>query len=175
MLSDSSNKYNLDAARIVAFDSFFNPFRKKFNETKIAIVGSIRRKSPEVGDIDIVIASKNMEIVKWSHHKLSKTPPIIFPEPSRIVGELEKIPTQIFFCEESTWGPMLLMRTGPMDFNMKLASIAKRIGLHFSDKGLCKRNPNGSPGTRIDNNTEGDIINILLNCSWIPPEKRGIR
>jgi len=174
LLSNSETKYSLNRARITAFDCFFNPFKANFHNIKIAIVGSIRRKSPEVGDIDIIIASQEKEIINWSHNQLAEAPTLLFINTKRINGTLENIPTQVWFCKEEDWGPSLLMRTGPREFNVKLSIIAKRKGLHYSENGLCKRNPNGSPGERIDNNTESDIISIILNRNWIPPEERGI-
>ena len=84
----------------------------------------------------------------------------------------KKIPCQIWFCDNSEWGPMLLEVTGPRNFNQFLRNCAKRQGLYLSSKGLFIRNSDDTPGKRIDNNTEGHIIYTILGKAWIPPEMR---
>src|SRR3990172_2120866 len=123
--------------------SFFDEtFRKNL---KIVIAGSILRKKEFVHDIDIVVNSQEEKI---------------------------RIPTQIWFCVNEEWSPMLLEVTGPRNFNQFLRNCAKRQNMYLSSKGLFSRNIDQTPGTRIDNNTEGDIIWAILGKSWIKPEDR---
>jgi DNA polymerase/3'-5' exonuclease PolX len=131
------------------------------------IAGSILRKSPTPGDIDILCGTTN-EIVRERCSSLIGSKPYV----TKISGRFNDIPTQIWFCEPETWGPMLLEITGPRNFNQFLRVRAKKQGLFLSNQGLFVRKPDDTPGERIDNNTEGNIIWIILGRSWIPPAGR---
>lgn len=164
-ISDNQDKYPLSHARSIAFE-----IRNQFpleNGLKVVIAGSILRRKDFVHDIDIVINSTKKEIQEKAASILG-----VQPMPFKISGKYKEIPTQIWFCNENEWGPMLLEVTGPRNFNQFLRSCAKRNGLYLSSKGLFIRNSDDTPGKRIDNNTEGHIIYTILGKAWIPPELR---
>jgi len=154
--------------------SFFDEtFRKNL---KIVIAGSILRKKEFVHDIDIVVNSQEEKIRNFCASLIGS--PVML---SKISGKYEfieifqekiSIPTQIWFCVNEEWSPMLLEVTGPRNFNQFLRNCAKRQNMYLSSKGLFSRNIDQTPGTRIDNNTEGDIIWAILGKSWIKPEDR---
>ena len=156
--------YPLSQIRTIAFE-----LREKISEFyngKIVIAGSILRKKEFVHDIDIVINTENEEIRQQCANLLG-----CFPGLHKLSGKYKDIPTQIWFCIPEEWAPMLLEITGPKNFNQFLRSNAKRQGLYLSSNGLFVRE-NGTHGKRIDNNTEGNIIYIILGKAWIPPEFR---
>ena len=157
--------YPFSYAKSIAFE-----IREQFmplNGLKVVIAGSILRKKENVHDIDIVINSTEETIRNKAANILG-----IQPMLSKISGFYKKIPCQIWFCDNSEWGPMLLEVTGPRNFNQFLRNCAKRQGLYLSSKGLFIRNSDDTPGKRIDNNTEGHIIYTILGKAWIPPEMR---
>ena len=121
-----------------------------------------------IHDFDLVVGSTNLYIIKWCSKQINSND---FAFTSKIEGFLENIPTQIWFCDESEYGPHLLLKTGPLDFNRKLASIAKLRGLTLSEKGLFIGTPENKI-KRIDENTEANIIWLLLGCKWIHPKER---
>jgi DNA polymerase/3'-5' exonuclease PolX len=152
----------------IIYEQFFLQFKAKFPQIKINIVGSIRREKQIIHDFDLIIASKDNEIKEWCCEKIEQTYNFNL---DKFDGFFKKIPIQIWFCDETEYGPYLLMKTGPLYFNQKLASIAKRKGLTLSEKGLFIGTPDNK-GKRIDENTEASITWILLGCKWIHPKER---
>jgi len=157
--------YPFSYAKSIAFE-----IREQFmplNGLKVVIAGSILRKKEFVHDIDIVINSQEEKLRTYCAYLIHA--PVMY---QKISGIYKNIPCQIWFCNNEQWAPMLLEITGPRNFNQFLRNCAKRQGLYLSSKGLFTRNSDGTPGTRVDNNTEGNIIWTILGKAWIPPEKR---
>ena len=153
---------------------FFLRFKNQFPNIKCNIVGSIRREKQEIHDFDIIIASKEEKIKEWCYERINckRFSSPLFPYSfDMIQGELENIKTQIWFCVPEEYGPHLLLKTGPLTFNLTLASIAKNKGLTLSEHGLFRGTPENR-GERIDENTEANIIWLLLGCKWIHPKDR---
>src|SRR5437867_6570383 len=150
----------------IAYRKFFLTFKQKFPQTKCVIVGSIRRQKEFVHDIDILVVSKEQEIIDWCKTQLENCKGFMYLD-----GQLSGIDTQIWFCTEENYAPMLIIRTGPQEFSRKLASIAKKKGGTFSESGLFKGTPENR-GERLDSNSESNIIWLLLNRKWIHPRDR---
>lgn len=153
------------------------------NDFKCVIAGSILRKKPIVHDIDILINRTDEIIRTWCSAIIHAIPESGYIPFSKASGQYYDIPTQIWFCSEDEWAPHLLEVTGPKNFNQFIRNRAKKQGYLLSNKGLFLRIHNGtnacspdcqtdSPGNRIDNNTEGNIIWQVLGKRWIPPEMR---
>src|SRR5438094_742636 len=145
-----------ETALYTAFDNFFYPFKNWFPEVKCVIAGSIRREKPEVHDIDLLVVSKRNEVIDWCRKQLTDTVGYFY-----LSGKLNDIPCQVWFCDESNFGPALLKWTGPQSFNRRLCIIAKQMGGTLSELGLFKGTPDNR-GERIDNNSEADIIWKIL-------------
>jgi DNA polymerase/3'-5' exonuclease PolX len=139
---------------------------------KCVIAGSILRKKKTVHDIDILLGTIEEKPRAFSSEIINAISPSGFIPLSKASGDYNGIPTQIWFCEENEWAPHLLEVTGPMNFNQFIRNKAKQQNYFLSNKGLFLRNPNDTPGKRIDNNTEGNIIWLVLGKRWIPPEMR---
>lgn len=139
-----------------------NWLKTYFNECcdRIEIAGSIRRRKPDVGDIEIVYVSKT-EIVP--------DPEDLFGESSQPVidraikqleesGQLERrlnvngsaifgpknklmrltqcgIPVDLFSATEENWFNYLVCRTGPGDSNVRIAQLAKQLGYKWKPYG----------------------------------------
>src|SRR5438445_2805677 len=162
--------YKRNSVWPIIYDEFFLTFKEKWPNIKINICGSIRREIDIIHDFDVVIGSKNPEIIEWCCKRIYAE--LILPEfRTEIKGFLRGIPIQIWFCNPDEYGPHLLLKTGPQTFNRKLASIAKRLGLTLSEHGLFKGSPDNRQ-QRIDENTEANIIWIILGCKWIHPKDR---
>ena len=130
------------------------------------IAGSIRREKQFVHDIDIIVVSKEQKIIDWCKSILQNCEGFLY-----LSGQLKNIPTQIWFCKQENYGPMLLMRTGPQEFSRKIAIIAKRKGGTFSELGLFKGTPDNRI-ERLDSNSESSIIWLTLHRTWIHPKDR---
>ncbi len=127
---------------------------------KLMIVGSIRRNKPEVRDIDIVCIP------------ISK---IQLPYNSRIIRNGEKIiafihkgmQIDLYLSTEQTFETLVLIRTGSINHNKKLCTIAKEKGWKLKASGEGLIDGEG----KIIANTEKSILETLLG-QYVEPEMR---
>jgi len=132
---------------------------------RIEIAGSIRRKRPEVGDIEILYIPKRLEgvpkgdlmpkILDHSHKRIlhlvkegildfrvKKNGATSFgPRVKLLVDTKSGIPVDIFSCDEQQWVNNLVSRTGGKMTNITIASYAKRLGWNWlmSDIGFVNK------------------------------------
>lgn len=141
---------------------------------KIMVVGSVRRKRPEVHDIDIVLIPQT-----WWHTIIQHLKTHMLASVVRFGRELAtlKVPTgatsetvqvDIYNAHPETWGVLLLIRTGSKEHNIKLCSRAKSMGIMLSAKdGVIK------DGKVIASRSEEEIFKAL-NMDFVAPEEREI-
>ncbi len=134
--------------------------------SRIEIAGSVRRKRPEVNDIDLVLipsdlwklhsAIMGLGSVKMSGMKIQRV----------MVGIVQ---VDLYFASEETWGTLLLIRTGSTENNILLCTMARGRGwqLKASGEGLLDEN-----GQRIAGDTEASIFEAL-EVPWQEPWERG--
>ncbi len=133
---------------------------------KIEIAGSIRRRKPWVNDIDICLIPADawrlrQEIMglgaeKMSGNKISRT-------------MVNGIQVDLYFATPETWATLLLIRTGSVESNIRLCSIAKKKGWHLAADG-------GGLFNEVDQRIAGDTersIYKALGLSFQLPEERG--
>ncbi len=150
---------------------------------KIEVAGSIRRRRPVVGDIDLVILPKYKPAVQ-ARCKRNALKVIMDGEINLIVELSNGVQLDIFFAHgqekdlfgvvnESTWGTLLLCRTGSKDFNIWIANTAARKGFHWNPYlGIHGHPPSpGEPAPIIASETEEDIFKVL-GLDYITPEAR---
>ena len=133
---------------------------------RLVVAGSIRRKKSEVRDVDFVLIPK----------------PLMWP---RIIAALQRnmdakvlkqgekaaqltingINIDLYSATPETWEPLLLIRTGSAEHNIKLSMIARKKGMKLTHSGLAK---NG----KIIALTEKEIFETL-ELDYVPPEERG--
>ena len=142
----------------------------------IMVVGSIRRKRPEVHDIDIVLVPQswmwntiiqslknNMEarVVEAGQELVRLRVPS-----QNIVTTQPYVQVDIYRARPETWGVLLLIRTGSIQHNIMLCSRAQHIRMMLSAaKGVIK------DGKVIASRTEEEIFKAL-NMDFVEPEKR---
>lgn len=142
---------------------------KKFPEVDRALVaGSIRRKKPEVKDIDLVIETKKPEQVteKFSKMKFVKTILAKGNVEARIITK-GGVQVDLRVFEHASFGSGLMHCTGSKPHNIGLRKIAKNKGLKLNEYGLFKNNK------QIAGKTEKGIY-ALLGFKFIKPEKREV-
>jgi len=139
---------------------------------KIEVAGAVRRRRPEVHDVDIVLIpgllmwNNIVALVarRWNcvlEKKGDKLAVLQMP-----VG-LEKCQIDLWVANRDNWGVVLLARTGSAKHNIKLASHAHTLGLQLKiSMGVVDAN-----GRVIASKTEEEVFKAL-GMSWIPPEKR---
>jgi len=150
-------KFRLEEAEKIAEElkEKISPYVKK-----VEIVGSIRRRKPEVHDIDIVVVGKFFP-------QLIKGLKVTTQGQKIIRGIYRGIPVDIYVSDEDSFEVIKLIRTGSADFNKRLCTIAKQRGwkLYAGGKGLVDMNG------RVIAKTERGIIEALLG-KYVPPEER---
>lgn len=123
--------------------------------SKFGVAGSIRRRKPEVKDIDIVLIPSNPELLS---QEISLLGPLVLngEKVKRVI--YQDIQVDIYYATPETWASLLLIRTGSKENNIRLASIAKRKGwkLCVSGHGLFDEN-----GDRIAGDNEESVYQAL--------------
>lgn len=133
---------------------------------RIEVAGSIRRRKAEVKDIDLVLIPKDRSQVdlvlgRMGAYKMSGL------KIARI--EMDSISLDVYFATEEIWATLLLIRTGSMQNNIRLASLAKKKGWRLAASGDGLFNGNGE---RLAGDSEMSIYKAL-GLAWQEPWERG--
>jgi DNA polymerase (family 10) len=130
--------------------------------------GSLRRMRSTVGDLDILVASKDSDSVMEAFVNL--------PGVSRVLGKGETkasieftdgVRAQVWVHPPEKFGTALQYATGSKDHNVQLRQIALAKGLSLSEHSLTRTNGKGE----IFCATEEEVYETL-GLPWIPPELR---
>ena len=132
---------------------------------KIRIVGSIRRRKPQVKDIDLVIVLKDALGFTTKLRKIVSKFLIDGEQVKRIIFKGQQF--DLYLADHKTYEPQILIRTGSWQHNVKLSTIALRKGLKLTHHGLVKRGEEG----KILASTEKGIF-TALDLPYVPPEER---
>ena len=138
--------------------------------------GSLRRMRSTVGDLDILVASKDSSAVMEAFINL--------PGVSRVLGKGETkasiefadgVRAQVWVHPPEKFGTALQYATGSKDHNVQLRQIALAKGLSLSEHSLTKIDPSTGSGRggkdEILCATEEEVYE-MLGLPWIPPELR---
>lgn len=152
---------NLRFAEGVAneFVKNISPFCKK-----LLVVGSIRRERPVVNDIDIVILPRDLYNLKRVLFRIGK---IIKQGEKLIEIDYRREQVDLYVADENTFETLVLIRTGSMQHNIKLCSIAKGKGWKLRADGVGLVDNMGE----IIANTEKEILIKLLG-EYVEPKQR---
>ena len=140
---------------------------------KISIVGSLRRKEKEIGDIDFQIIGNPPDIAEYFYTKewrfvSGKEKRQIFMAPSGLY-------LNCFYTERVHWGAALMHNTGPSRYNIRKRMMIKNKGGILNQYGLYM--PNESPRSNSDDytlvagKTEQEIYDAL-GWTYCKPEDR---
>ena len=135
---------------------------------KIEVAGSIRRRKPWVNDVDIVLIPSDAWNLEGEVLALAR------PFQPKMSGEKLKrfdyngAQVDVYYATPETWSTLLLIRTGSKENNIRLCSLAKKMGWHLaaSGDGLFD-----DTGKRVAGDTEESIYQAL-GLPWQPPEER---
>lgn len=144
---------------------------------RIEIAGSIRRKRPMVGDIDLVIEPKPGQLRGIKQRCLRGGPMVMADgDLNYLLMLVGNIQLDIFFARPAVqdlldprppnFGSLMLCRTGSREHNIWMIAQAKANGAAWLPyEGVLKA------GRIIASETERDIFKAL-GMDYIPPEKR---
>lgn len=127
------------------------------------IVGSIRRKEQNIGDIDILVVCdgkvdqvsiKGMKI-KWTSHGQQ-----------RWIGSYENIQIDIFICKKVEYPVALFALTGPKSYNIRIRKYAKDRGYLLNHRHLLFH------GKAITIKKERDITDTLGTHYYLPDKRK---
>ena len=124
---------------------------------RIVIAGSIRRRKPEVGDIELLCIPKYVAgvdqldreigalfIQRILGFRLNKLGSKVYGPKNKLLRHLESgIGVDIFSTSEECWPVALVVRTGGKITNQRIATAALRKGYRFHAYGSGFSTPNG--------------------------------
>lgn len=134
------------------------------------IAGSVRRKKPECGDIEIVCIRKQGDLFQPGIES-------VLDKWRRVKGDAAKgkyacrihpsgMQIDIFFATPENWGLIFFIRTGSAEFSKKSGDRWVELGWH-SDGGILYR----KNGTYLEIHDEEDVFKVL-GWDFIKPEFR---
>jgi len=145
---------------------------------KIEVVGSIRRKRPEIHDIDFVVLTYEDEhnaswkglkdtMMSFAGAKVVLNGDEVFRSLLPLEGG-KWVQVDFYRAKPETYGIHKLIRTGSAEHNVYLAKLAIKKGMRLQySKGLMRN------GEVIAGKNESDVLHGL-GLPWIPPELREI-
>lgn len=158
---------------------------------RIEIAGSLRRRKPEIGDIEIVAIPRDVTVNLLGE--------LLTDEPTAVDGYLQRIAAHITLHKNgakykqfsftgnhgssytvdlflqpdpATWGVNYMIRTGSSQFSRKMVT-ARRMGGWCPDELRFKDGRIWRDGEPLDTPEEQDVFDAL-GIDWIEPEDRRV-
>jgi len=130
------------------------------------VAGSVRRRRPEVHDVDIVLIPRAF---MWQSliNRLVQRGAVVVLQGSRLARlNIDGQQVDLYVASPDNWGTILLIRTGSAKHNIKLMNRARKMGLKFSAvRGVLRGNE------VLAAKTEEEIFRVL-NLEFKAPEER---
>lgn len=160
-------RLSLDQANTIAKELIVY-LKTKFPEVEFVPLGSLRRQSQTIGDIDIAAKSPIATQILEYFIDYPQNIQTIVKGPKkasiRIKGEVR---IDIMVQPAKTWGSLLQHFTGSRQHNIMLRKYAQNLGYSLSEYGI--KDVRNNKTITFDN--EVDFYNFLKLC-YIPPEQR---
>lgn len=132
---------------------------------RIEVVGSIRRKSKNPTDIDIVLIPKNGRSKEEIEEVLSRKGKRILGGEQKAYFKIEGVEVEIYYTTSEEWGAALMAYSSPFGASIGLRVVARSKGFKLNQHGLFRK------GKRVAGRTEEEIYKAL-GRPWKPAEKR---
>ncbi len=134
---------------------------------RCAVVGSFRRMKETIGDIDILVSTKEPEKVVNFFVNMPEVEEIRGKGKAKAFVELSNgIGVDLLVVPEESFGSASQYFTGNKDHNISLRNLAISIGLHLNEWGLFTKKKK-----QIAGDDEQEIYE-KLHLEYIPPELR---
>jgi len=163
----SGNRFLLGTALDIA-EEIKNKLKKLKQANKIEIAGSLRRKKETIGDIDILITSKNPGKVMDFFTNMEDVKQILAKGSTKSSVRLkEGLQADLRVLPEKTYGAALLYFTGSKQHNISLRKIAIKKRMKLSEYGVFNKRTN----KLLAGKTEQECYK-KLGLMYIEPEIR---
>ena len=162
----SGNRFLLGTALDIA-EEIKNKLKKLKQVNKIEVAGSLRRKKETIGDIDILITSKNPTKVIDYFSNLDNVEQVLAQGPTKASVRLEGMQVDLRVLQEKSYGAALLYFTGSKQHNISLRKIAIKKRMKLSEYGIFNKKTN----KLLAGKTEEECYK-KLGLRYIEPEIR---
>ena len=162
----SGNRFLLGTALDIA-EEIKNKLKKIKQVNKIEVAGSLRRKKETIGDIDILITSKNPGKVIDYFSNLDNVEQVLAQGPTKASVRLEGMQVDLRVLQEKSYGAALLYFTGSKQHNISLRKIAIKKRMKLSEYGIFNKKTN----KLLAGKTEEECYK-KLGLRYIEPEIR---
>jgi DNA polymerase (family 10) len=131
--------------------------------------GSLRRRKPTIGDLDLLAATENPAALIATLDGLTDVDRVLAAgvDKSSILLANSGLRVDLMVCPPTAWGSHLVHFTGSKEHNVALRGIALDRGLSLSEKGFKVV----ESGELLLDDTE-EAVYARLSLPWIPPEMR---
>lgn len=135
---------------------------------KVEVCGSIRRMKETIGDIDILVTSKNPEKVMDTFTSMDIVKEVVARGDTKsTILTNEDIQIDVRVVEPVSFGAAVQYFTGSKQHNVKIRELAIKKGFKVNEYGVF----DAKTDKRICGETEEEVYNIL-DLPLIPPEMR---
>jgi len=130
--------------------------------------GSLRRRRPTIGDLDLLVATDDPAAVIATLDGLQAVERVLSAGTGRSSVVLRDGPrVDLMVCPPAAWGSHLVHFTGSRDHNVALRGLALDRGWSLSEKGFKVIHS----GELLPDAEERDVYE-RLGLEWVPPELR---
>lgn len=129
---------------------------------EIMIAGSLRRRRPNVADIDLIVRLSEQPqrlLLRNRLWRLYGGRPEKFGDKYICLGNYKGIQVDVYVADADTFATLLLIRTGSKEHNILLATRAQERDLHLNANGYGLTDMKN--GRRLQITTERDIFDAL--------------
>jgi DNA polymerase (family 10) len=135
---------------------------------RISPAGSLRRMRDTIGDIDILVASREPERAMEVFTSLPMVKKVIARGPTKsTVMSASDVQVDVRVLEPDSFGAGLQYFTGSKAHNIKLRELAEKRGFKLSEYGIFR----AATGERVGGRTEEEMYSPL-GLALVPPEIR---
>lgn len=135
---------------------------------RIELAGSLRRRQETVRDIDVLVASNKPKPIMERFVKLGQVAQVqAHGETKSSVRTRQGTQVDLRVVPPGSFGAALVYFTGSKAHNIKIRSLANRMGLTVNEYGVFREKGN----RRVAGREEEEVYEAL-KLRWIPPELR---
>jgi DNA polymerase (family 10) len=133
---------------------------------RVAPAGSFRRMKETVGDVDLLVESRDHSEVAKAFTTMPWVGDVVLAGETKCTVLLRTgLQVDLRILDAESWGSGLLYFTGSKDHNIRLRGLAQKKGLKLSEYGLFRGDE------RVAGATEAEVYDAL-GCAYIEPEMR---